>query len=89
MWIIVDHNIIRCLASDKRNLWPKLLLDADRIEVGRVDVRIHDQFIDGKVVPNIALRKKIELQGIELELQGELDPHEREYYLNRKLSLEN
>ncbi len=89
MWIIVEHNIVRCLASDKRNLWPGFLKDAERIEVSRVDVRIYDQFIDGKVIPNIALRKEIELQGIEEELSGELHPHERSYLLNRKLSLEN
>ena len=89
MWIIVDHNIVRCLASDQRNLWPGLLLDADRIEVGHTDVRINDQFIDEKVIPNIELRKQIELAGIKLELEDELDSHEREYYLNRKLSLEN
>ncbi len=89
MWIIVEHNIVRCLASDERNLWPGLLEDAERIEVGRVDVRIYDQFIDGTVIPNIALRKEIELQGIEEELSGELHPHLRTSLLNRKLSLEN
>lgn len=89
MWIIVDHNIVRCLASDKRNLWPGLLPDADRIEVGHIDVRISDQFIDGKVVPNTALREEIELRGINTMLSLAIDSDEIEYWLDRKASLEN